>query len=105
MITQNLAVGWFPSAAPAKPPVDGHALVVNATANYDNGELLARTGGSHLSAFRSVQNVPVYLVAVGPAMTRLAGEAADGLLVHGFTSSHHMAGRTTANGAEGSWLT
>jgi homoserine O-acetyltransferase len=25
------------------------------------------------------------------------------LLVHGFTSSHHMAGRTTANGAEGSW--
>ncbi|HEY4166026.1 MAG TPA: alpha/beta fold hydrolase [Reyranella sp.] len=33
--------------------------------------------------------------------------AADGrnavLLTHGFTSSHHMAGRTTANGAEGSW--
>src|SRR6478672_5338013 len=25
------------------------------------------------------------------------------LLTHGFTSSHHMAGRTTANGAEGSW--
>ena len=33
--------------------------------------------------------------------------AADGrnavLLTHGYTSSHHMAGRTTANGAEGSW--
>src|SRR3954470_2672228 len=25
------------------------------------------------------------------------------LLTHGFTSSHHMAGRTSANGAEGSW--
>src|SRR5678816_94307 len=25
------------------------------------------------------------------------------LLTHGFTSSQHMAGRTTANGAEGSW--
>lgn len=25
------------------------------------------------------------------------------LLTHGYTSSHHMAGRTTANGAEGSW--
>ncbi|HSI01352.1 MAG TPA: alpha/beta fold hydrolase, partial [Reyranella sp.] len=25
------------------------------------------------------------------------------LLTHGFTSSHHMAGRVTANGAEGSW--
>jgi homoserine O-acetyltransferase len=49
--------------------------------------------------------------AVLPEMT-LAYEtygklAPDGrnavLLVHGFTSSHHMAGRTTANGAEGSW--
>jgi homoserine O-acetyltransferase len=49
--------------------------------------------------------------AVLPEMT-LAYEtygklAPDGrnavLLVHGFTSSHHMAGRVTTNGAEGSW--
>jgi probable F420-dependent oxidoreductase len=37
---------------------------------------------------------PVYLAAVGPAMTRLAGEAADGLLVHGFTTERYLRERT-----------
>ena len=33
---------------------------------------------------------PVYLAAVGPLMTRLAGEVADGLLVHGFTTERYL---------------
>jgi probable F420-dependent oxidoreductase len=33
---------------------------------------------------------PVHLAAVGPAMTRLAGEVADGLLVHGFTTERYL---------------
>jgi probable F420-dependent oxidoreductase len=37
---------------------------------------------------------PVYLAAVGPAMTRLAGEVADGLLVHGFTTARYLRERT-----------
>jgi probable F420-dependent oxidoreductase len=37
---------------------------------------------------------PVYLAAVGPLMTRLAGEAADGLLVHGFTTERYLRERT-----------
>jgi probable F420-dependent oxidoreductase len=37
---------------------------------------------------------PVYLAAVGPAMTRLAGEVADGLLVHGFTTVRYLRERT-----------
>jgi len=37
---------------------------------------------------------PVYLAAVGPAMTRLAGEVADGLLVHGFTTERYLRERT-----------
>jgi probable F420-dependent oxidoreductase len=37
---------------------------------------------------------PVYLAAVGPAMTRLAGEIADGLLVHGFTTERYLRERT-----------
>jgi probable F420-dependent oxidoreductase len=37
---------------------------------------------------------PVYLAAVGPAMTRLAGEVADGLLVHGFTTPRYLRERT-----------
>jgi probable F420-dependent oxidoreductase len=37
---------------------------------------------------------PVHLAAVGPAMTRLAGEVADGLLVHGFTTARYLRERT-----------
>ncbi len=33
---------------------------------------------------------PVHLAAVGPGMTRLAGEVADGLLVHGFTTERYL---------------
>ncbi len=34
---------------------------------------------------------PVYLAAVGEAMTAVAGEVADGLLVHPFTTAHYLA--------------
>jgi probable F420-dependent oxidoreductase len=37
---------------------------------------------------------PVYLAAVGPAMTRLVGEVGDGLLVHGFTTERYLRERT-----------
>src|SRR3954454_18491175 len=37
---------------------------------------------------------PVHLAAVGPVMTRLAGEIADGLLAHGFTTSRYLRERT-----------
>ena len=37
---------------------------------------------------------PVHLAAVGPAMTRLVGEVADGLLVHGFTTPRYLRERT-----------
>jgi probable F420-dependent oxidoreductase len=36
----------------------------------------------------------VHLAAVGPVMTRLAGEVADGLLVHGFTTARYLRERT-----------
>ncbi|MEU5881523.1 TIGR03617 family F420-dependent LLM class oxidoreductase [Spirillospora sp. NPDC047279] len=32
----------------------------------------------------------IYLAGVGPRMTRLAGELADGLILHGFTSAAHL---------------
>jgi probable F420-dependent oxidoreductase len=37
---------------------------------------------------------PVHLAAVGPGMTRLAGEVADGLLAHGFTTARYLRERT-----------
>ncbi|WP_051172343.1 TIGR03617 family F420-dependent LLM class oxidoreductase [Microbacterium indicum] len=33
---------------------------------------------------------PVWLAAVGPAMTRLAGEAADGFIAHAFTTPEYL---------------
>jgi probable F420-dependent oxidoreductase len=44
---------------------------------------------------------PVYLAAVGPAMTRLAGEVADGLLAHGFTTERYLRERTVPALEEG----
>jgi probable F420-dependent oxidoreductase len=37
---------------------------------------------------------PVHLAAVGPGMTRLAGEACDGLLAHSFTTARYLRERT-----------
>ncbi|RBY81666.1 LLM class F420-dependent oxidoreductase [Geodermatophilus sp. TF02-6] len=44
---------------------------------------------------------PVHLAAVGPGMTRLAGEVADGLLVHAFTTPRYLRERTLPALAEG----
>jgi probable F420-dependent oxidoreductase len=44
---------------------------------------------------------PVYLAAVGPAMTRLAGEVADGLFAHGFTTARYLRERTLPALGEG----
>jgi probable F420-dependent oxidoreductase len=44
---------------------------------------------------------PVHLAAVGPVMTRLAGEVADGLLVHAFTTERYLRERTLPLLAEG----
>jgi probable F420-dependent oxidoreductase len=44
---------------------------------------------------------PVHLAAVGPAMTRLAGEVADGLLAHGFTTARYLRERTLPAMGEG----
>ena len=44
---------------------------------------------------------PVHLAAVGPGMTRLAGEVADGLLAHGFTTARYLSERTLPLLADG----
>tara|TARA_B100000953_G_scaffold291195_1_gene277146 strand:- start:597 stop:1610 length:1014 start_codon:yes stop_codon:yes gene_type:complete len=40
---------------------------------------------------------PIWLAALGPKMTQLAGACADGLLVHPFTSQEHIAKHTIPN--------
>jgi probable F420-dependent oxidoreductase len=44
---------------------------------------------------------PVHLAAVGPAMTRLAGEVADGLFAHPFTTARYLRERTLPALGEG----
>lgn len=48
-----------------------------------------------------VGDPPVFLAAVGPAMTRVAGEVADGLVLHGFTTPHYVRDVTLPNLAAG----
>ncbi len=43
----------------------------------------------------------VWLAAVGPLMTRVTGEVADGLLAHGFTTARYLAEVTLPNLLEG----
>ena len=43
----------------------------------------------------------VWLAAVGPLMTRVTGEVADGLLAHGFTTARYLEEVTLPNLAEG----
>ena len=58
---ENLAVGWFTSAAPSNPLVDGCGFIIHA-AEGENGELWARVGKRCLSAFRRLQNLRIYYV-------------------------------------------
>ena len=44
---------------------------------------------------------PIWLAALGPKMTELAGEVADGLLVHPFTSQSHLETHTIPNLSRG----
>jgi probable F420-dependent oxidoreductase len=44
---------------------------------------------------------PIWLAALGPKMTQLAGACADGLLIHPFTSKEHIATHTIPNALEG----
>ena len=60
-LDENLAVGWFPSEAPADPSQQGNALLVHAIVP-EGGELWARTGSALLRTVRGVQNLPMYYI-------------------------------------------
>ena len=66
-LDENLAVGWFSSAAALDPTAEedslGNGFVVRAT-GFNNGELLARTGKHLMSAFQGLQNLQTYYVVV-----------------------------------------
>jgi hypothetical protein len=84
-LDENLAVGWFPTEAPADPLQQGNALIVHAIVP-EGGELWARIGSSFLRTVRGLQNVPIYYVIVlrekGAAYYAASIPGVVGLLAH-----------------------
>ncbi|WP_246259630.1 nucleotide-binding protein [Oxynema aestuarii] len=62
-IEENFAIGWFPSAIPGNPPMEGNAAIVRAT-GADNGELLVRVGDRCAPLFQGLQNLQIYYAIV-----------------------------------------
>ncbi|NJK47791.1 nucleotide-binding protein [Candidatus Gracilibacteria bacterium] len=63
LISENLAVGWFPNEIPANPLDEGNAFIVHA-ASHENGELWTRVGSNMLSAFKGLQNLQIYYITI-----------------------------------------
>ncbi|WP_413160609.1 nucleotide-binding protein [Capilliphycus salinus ALCB114379] len=60
---ENIAVGWFPRAVPVDPMGEGNPFIVHGR-GLENGELWTRVGKSLQSAFKGLQNLPVYYVVI-----------------------------------------
>ena len=81
-LDENLAVGWYPEAAPPDPVNAGNGFVMHAT-GAENGELWARAGGRATVAARAVPDIPLGLVVVlrakGAAYYAAATPGCEGL--------------------------
>ncbi len=63
LLDENLAIGLFPTKDPIDPREAGNPFVMHAL-GPENGELRIGAGSHRTRALRSVQNVPLYYVAV-----------------------------------------
>lgn len=95
-ITKRFSMPW---SAPAKRMREMVLAMRAIWANWHDGEQLEFVGEfySHtlMTPFFTPTNTDygpprVYLAAVGPKMTEVAGEVADGILVHGFTTRAYL---------------
>jgi hypothetical protein len=62
-LEENLAVGWFPTEAPAQPVRQGAGMAVHAIVP-EGGELWARVGTNSARTVRGLQNIPLYYTVV-----------------------------------------
>src|SRR5688572_24320093 len=62
-LDENLAVGWFPSEAPADPLKQGNAFIVHAVIPQ-GGDLWLRSGSRVLRSVGGLQNLPMHYVVV-----------------------------------------
>lgn len=62
-LDENLAVGWFPTAAPSDPLHQGNGLLVHAIVP-EGGEIWVRTGPLVTQTVRGIQNLPMCYAVV-----------------------------------------
>lgn len=102
-ITKRFSMPWSDPAARMREFV----LAVRAIwRSWNEGEPLAFRGDYYRHTLmtpmfdQGPSDIPdprVFVAAVGPAMTRVAGEVGDGLLAHGFTTASYLRDVTLAN--------
>lgn len=95
-ITRRFSMEWSRPAARMREMI----LALRAIwATWNDGDELAFTGEFYTHTLMTPFFTPppsphgpppVYLAAVGPKMTAVAGEVADGLLAHGFTTAEYL---------------
>lgn len=95
-ITKRFSMPWSSPAARMRE----YILAMRAIwANWHNQEPLAFTGKFYTHTLMTPMFTPtnteygaprVFLAAVGPMMTEVAGEVADGVIVHAFTTQKYM---------------
>jgi probable F420-dependent oxidoreductase len=106
-VTRRFSMPW---GRPA-PQMREYILALRAIwASWDEGEPLKVRGEFYNHSLMTAMFRPephpygpprVYLAAVGPAMTRVAGEVSDGLVVHAFTTERYLREVTLPALAEG----
>lgn len=95
-VTRRFSMPW---GRPA-PQMREYVQALRAIwASWDEGEPLRFEGEYYRHTLMTAMFRPepgrygpprVFLAAVGPAMTRVAGEVTDGLIVHGFTTERYL---------------
>ncbi|MCL0044274.1 TIGR03617 family F420-dependent LLM class oxidoreductase [Dehalococcoidia bacterium] len=93
---RRFSVPWSPPA----PRMREYALALKAIWDcYQNGTRLNFTGRHYTFTLMNHEfnagpieypDIPIYLAAVGSAMSRVAGEVYDGVLPHGFTTQKYQ---------------
>ena len=62
-LNENLAIGWHANVVESDPRCSGSGFVMHAL-GPENGELWAGAANRHTRALRSVQNLPIYYIAI-----------------------------------------
>ena len=109
-ITRRFSMPW---SAPA-PRMREFVNALQSIWSSWNDETTLRVTGEHYNHTLMNANFapepspygppPVYLAGVGPAMTRVAGEVADGFIAHPFTTESYLRNVTMSNLGEGAAL-